>query len=262
MKRKPEIFKFFLLILIVLIVTPCLADEPPKYIRGVIAAYQYGSYLLVRTTDKQFVFIRTRTSPMNPLPKFVLEKPHVWNFAVRPSKNCNVSFSFLRFQDIKFLCGNDYPEEKAHPEPLRVVNPYPRLGFIKEAYRKEMDAISDDTVLPCYDLDLNYTKPSYRERTAAGVVVAADGTPIPDFEVSVGFANEKRGYIYVKTDQQGRFSIPVFENFSYWIKPGVTFIEGQKQYKATFIPKKATIPQLILKLEYEEKANKGVKLEK
>jgi hypothetical protein len=122
-----------------------------------------------------------------------------------------------------------------------------------------MDAISDETKLLCYDIDLNNTKPSLRERIAAGVVVANDGTPIPDFEVSVGFANKKQSYIYIKTDQQGRFSIPIFENFSYWIKPRVTFMEGQKQYKATSIPKRTIIPPLTLKLEYEEMVTKGVK---
>ena len=262
MKRKHEIFTFFLLILSFIIVTPCLADESPKNIRGVIVGYQFGSYLLVRTTKKQYVFIHTRTSPMNPLPEIVLQKPQEWNFAVKPVANCDVSFHFLRWEFIYPGCGNDYGEEKTQPEPPRIVNPYPKLSFINEAYRKELDAISDETKLPCYDLDLNNTKPSYRERTAAGVVVAEDGTPIPDFEVSVGFANEKRGYIYVKTDQQGRFSIPVFENFAYWIKPGVTFVEGQKQYKATFIPKKTVIPPLTLKLEYDEMSNESVKFEK
>ncbi len=196
---------------------------------------------------------------MNPLPEAVLQEPREWNFAVKPTPDCNLSFSFLRFQMLDMQCGNEFPEEQTRPVPLPIVNPYPQLGFINEAYRKELDAISDETKLACYDLDLNKTKPRYRERTAAGVVVAEDGTPIPDFEVSVGFANEKRGYIYVKTDRQGKFSIPVFENFAYWIKPGVTFVEGQKQYKATFIPKKTTIPPLILKLEYDETSNETLR---
>lgn len=262
MKRSLEIFTFFLFILGFIFITPCLANAQPKNIRGVIVGYEFGSYLLVRTTKKQYVFIYTRTSPMNPLPEAVLQKPQEWNFAVKPTVNCDLTFSFLRFQPFPVRCGNEYPEEKTQPEPPRIVNPYPQLRFINEAYRKELDAISDETKLPCYDLDLNNTKPSCRERLAAGVVVAEDGTPIPDFEVSVGFANEKRGYIYVKTDQQGRFSIPVFENFAYWIKPGVTFNEGQKQYKATFIPKKTTILPLILKLEYDESSNESVKLRK
>ena len=262
MKLKLKRFTFFFLIISFVIVTPCLANNAPKNIRGVIVGYEFGTYLLVRTTKKQYVFIYTRTSPMNPLPEAVLPKPQQWNFAVKPTSNCDLSFSFLRFQMPDLRCGNENPQEQSPPEPPHPVNPYPQLRFINEAYRKELDAISDETKLPCYDLDLNNTKPSYRERIASGVVLGDDGMPIPDFEVSVGFASEKRGYLYVKTDQNGRFSIPVFENFAYWIKPGVTFVEGQKQYKPTFISKKTAIKPLVLKLEYEQTIDESEKLKK
>lgn len=264
MKLKLKIFTFLFLILSFVIITPCFANEQPKNIRGVIVGYEYSAYLLVRTTKNQYVFIYTKTSPMNPLPEAVLQKPREWNFAVKPTANCDISFSFLRFQIPPGFgrCGNDYIEEKPQPEPPRTVISYPQLRFINEADRKELDAISDETKLPCYDLDLNNTKPSYRERMASGVVVADDGTPIRDFEVSVGFTNERVGYLYVKTDQQGRFSIPVFENFSYWIKPGVTFMEGRRQYKATFLHKSKIIPPLTLKLEYEETATESIKIKK
>jgi len=248
------IFTVFLLIPSFVTVIAGQTNQVMK-IKGVIAGYEYGSFMLVRTAKNQYAFIYMRTPPMSPIPEAELQKTREWIFAVKPVGDCDISFSFLRFQMPIPLCGNDYnPQELPQPQqtPAIVAIQYPQLRSVSEKYRKEMDAISDETKLLCYELDLNNTKPTYRQRTAAGVVVAEDGTPIPKFAVSIGFADKKLGYIgYVETDQLGRFAIPVFENFSYWIKLGVTFMQGQRQYKETLIPKKVAIPPLTLKLEYE-----------
>ncbi len=98
--------------------------------------------------------------------------------------------------------------------------------------------VSDETLLPCYKVDFGKTEPDYKERLLTGVVLGEGNLPVPEFPVSVGFSEAKVGYLYVLTDAEGRFSIPVYEKFSYWIKAGRTGFEGQKEYKATFIQKK------------------------
>ena len=253
MRQKLPYFRFALLLLIVWLSVPCFGIDPlTKRVRGVIVGYIWDTLLLVRTTKKQFVVLRHNSSGMNPLPEVVLREARAWNFAVAPLKDCTIPMSFFRFQILELgHCGNENPQENPQPITPAIYSPYPQLSFFKQEFKTELDAIRDETVLSCYSVDFGRGKPDYKERLLTGVVWGDDNKPIPEFPVSVGFSGKKVGYIYVLTDTEGRFSIPVFEKFSYWIKPGLTFVEGQKQYRATFIPKKKVVPPLRLKLEYE-----------
>lgn len=229
---------------------PCFGSDPPKRVRGVIVGYVWDSMLLVRTKKKQYVILQNRSSSMNPIPETVLQTQREWDFAVEPLRDCKIPMSFFRFQPFQLRCGNEYPEKEPDPTPTPVLIPYPQLSLLKLQYKKELDAIIDETILPCYKVNFGLTKPDYKERLLTGVVLDADNRPIPEFPVSVGFSEAKVGYLFVLTDAEGRFSIPVYEKFTYWIKAGRTGFEGQKEYKATYIPKKVLVPPLKLRLEY------------
>lgn len=253
MRRKAPYFVFALLLLIVWLAVPCFGIDPPtKRVRGVIVGYVWDTLLLVRTTKKQLVAIRHKSSGMNPLPEVVLREERVWDFEVTSLKDCTIPMSFFRFRMFELgHCGNEYPQENPQPITPIIYPPYPQLSFFNQEFKTELDAISDETVLSCYSVDFGRSKPGYKERLLTGVVLSDDNVPIPEFPVSVGFSGKKVGYLYVLTDADGRFSIPVYEKFSYWIKAGLTIIEGQRQYRSTFVPKRKFVPPLTLKLEYE-----------
>jgi hypothetical protein len=250
MKLKRILLKNTILLLICVFAIPSSASDPPKRVRGVIVGYIWGSMLLVRTKKKQYVVLQHRSSGLNPIPETVLQTQRIWDFAVEPISNCNIQMSFLRFQPIHLRCGNEYPEEEPDPTPTPVLIPYPQVDLLKLQFKNELDAITDETTLPCYKVNFGLTKPDYKERLLTGVVLNDDNQPIPEFPVSIGFSDAKVGYLFVLTDAEGRFSIPVYEKFTYWIKAGRTGFEEQKEYKATYIPKKVFVPPLKLKLEY------------
>lgn len=239
-----------LIILTCLSPIDCFGSSSVQGIRGEIVGYVWDTMLIVRT-KKEFVILRKKSSGMNLIPEAVLRERRIWNFAAVPSKDCSIPMPSLRHQPIMLMCGNEYPLDKPEQETPKILIPYWWLSFVKKEFIGELDKIGDETVLKCYDVDFGKSKPSYRERILSGVVLNDNNVPIPEFPVSVGFSNAKVGYIFVLTDREGRFSIPVFENFSYWIKAGRTGFVGQREYRGTFIPKKRSIPPLTLRLEFE-----------
>lgn len=233
-------------------------DSTPKRIRGRIIGYIWNTQLFVKTDKKEYIILYPRTPDMNPLPQFALQEKRIWDFSVKPIQNCQIPFQIFRWGFPSLECDVGEPED-VQRKPAVSVPLYPFLTLTDSIYQKDFDAIGDDQILRCFAIDLENTKPGFKERLITGVVLGKDNAPIPEFPVSIGFEDNKVRYLFVLTDAKGQFSIPVYEKFSYWIKPGDTTIEGQKQFKAVNIRKNTIIPFLQLKLEYEETGNSTVK---
>jgi hypothetical protein len=241
------LYTLFFLILCNLFAASGLARNPSrKIIRGAVAAVFWNKHLLVRTEKKKFVVLKMQISPQNYLPEKALREMR--SFAVEPPEDCVIKAVQIRYSWRLAGCGNEYPPV---PSPSAIAD-YPFVNFIRPAYRNELDEIGDETQFACYAVDLSRSKPAYQERIVKGIVLGSDRQPLPSFPVSIGFTGEKLRNLYVLTDEEGKFSLPVFEQFSYWIKPGLTNIEGQREYRAVNIPKQKMIPFLTLKLEFED----------
>jgi hypothetical protein len=227
-------------------------DSTPIKIRGRIIARVLTSQLLVRTSKKEYVLLNLPNFSTNPLPENVFQKKRVWTFVVRPASECRTSFSFFRFQPLMVECGNEYPldtSETKNTQPVTpiLLNPYPQLIFTDSKYQKELDTISDEIVPRCFDLDLEKTKPSYRERLITGTVIYSNDQPAKEVEVSVGFANSNTESYIALTDENGRFAFLTYDNFAYWVK--LRHYSINKEKTAIQIPPKTRIEPLHLSIQ-------------
>jgi len=257
MNPKKPIVCFILILFVLLLCSGSLnVHASETRIKGRIVGYLWDALWLVQTTKKEYIVLRRNQSfPSNPVPEAILRDKRIWNFAVRPAQNCEVRMSHFRWPGIEPSCGNDFPLATNEPKTPTVFAPYPQLSYFDASYKTQLDAISDEVVLRCFTVDLEKTKPGYNEWFVTGVVLGDGEKPVASFPVSIGYAKANSRLLYVMTDENGRFSIPIWKQLAYWIRPGDTQIEGQRRYKPIQIPRNSLSTALQLRLEYEDSTN-------
>lgn len=220
-------------------------------IKGRIAAYMWDGIYVVKTTDGEFVILRRRqTFPTNPVPETALQEKRLWTFSVRDDPQCIVRAGFLRYRELEITCGTE-PAENTLPLSTTDKAAFSRFSYLNPEYRNDLRNLENDRILRCFDLNLEKSSPNYKERTVRGVVIGAGGIPLAGFPVSIGYAGEKNRLVYTLTDENGRFSIPIWESLEYWIRPGDTQTEVVRLYRPTRIKKGEKSPSLQLQLIYE-----------
>jgi hypothetical protein len=223
-------------------------NATPKRIRGRIIGYEWNTRLFVKTAKNKFLILYPAMPTMAPIPHSFLQQKKVWNFAVKPLKNCEVPFSPFRWSYPPVICDTGeipFPESvQRRPEPN-----YPFLVITNEIYRNDFDSIGDDEILPCFAFNTEKTKPVLTEYSLNGVVLNENDVPYAEFPLEIGFEGENAPLFNLRTNDEGRFSIPVYQQFSYWLRSGLAKIAGQKDFKIVQIPKNKKVEFLRLKLE-------------
>jgi hypothetical protein len=137
---------------------------------------------------------------MKLIPERILKTAPQWKFSLTRNVNCDGLLDELLY--IKQL------------NPTGEVYRYPRVTFVPSAEREK---VPRDKKLRCYMLQPGEFEPGLKERLITGVVVGPDGHPDKGAYVRLRYA-DSYPHLVVEADDQGRFTIPIFEGFRYAVQ--------------------------------------------